>query len=94
LIRNRLRNPPGNPELALAAGCSVGHFARLFESDTGVSPKRFAQRARVERAKELLRDLSWSVSAIAASIGYDLPSFTKFFKATTGLTPTEFRARN
>ena len=42
-------------------------------------------------ARELLRDPSRSVAAIAAQLTYDPSNFTKFFKRFQGCTPKQYR---
>ncbi len=48
--------------------------------------------ARVNIAKQLLRDVEMPVADIAEAVGLDDQSyFSRFFKKRTGLTPSEFR---
>ena len=47
---------------------------------------------RIQKAKELLRDESLSVEAIAEQVGYnDYFYFTKVFKKNTGISPSKYR---
>ena len=48
--------------------------------------------ARVNWAKSLLKDSDLSVGEVSLAIGVDDPSyFTRFFRKSTGMTPSEFR---
>lgn len=60
--------------LAAAAGLSPRTFARRIERATGLSPVRFLQRLRVERAMELLETSRLSLDEIAGQVGYAEPS--------------------
>jgi AraC family transcriptional regulator len=79
-------------ELAARAGMSRAHFVRCFRTHTGISPHRYINQRRVERAKELLCSPSLSLSSIALETGFNSQShFTELFRATTGLTPGQYR---
>jgi YesN/AraC family two-component response regulator len=48
--------------------------------------------ARVNWAKSLLKESDLSVGEVSTAIGVDDPSyFTRFFRKSTGMTPSEFR---
>jgi AraC family transcriptional regulator len=79
--------------LAQTAGMSAHYFGELFKQSTGVSPHQYVLRARIERAKEHLRDSRVSVVEASAITGFvDQSYFTKAFRRVVGVTPTEFRA--
>jgi len=61
-------------DLAAAVGMSPRSFARCVARATGLSPVRFLQRLRVERAMELLETSRLSFDAIAHQVGYAEPS--------------------
>lgn len=72
--RERLGQPFTTGDLAAAAGLSPRTFARRLQRTTGLSPVRFVQRMRVERAIELLETTRLSFEQIAWQIGYAEPS--------------------
>lgn len=81
-------------KLAEEAGISKHHLCRAFKRYMGSTPMRFLAHLRIERAKELLRSSSLSVSTIGADAGFnDLGSFIKQFKKLTGFTPGEFKRK-
>ena len=82
------------PELAEKTGYSADHFVRVFRGLTGVSPKEFIIRQRIDRALALLRESSHTVTQIATQLGYDdLAFFSRQFKERIGVSPDHFRRR-
>lgn len=79
--------------LAGIAGCSRAHFTRLFASVEGLSPAEFVTAQRMSRAAALLGTPGLQVKAIARACGYrDSNYFAKAFRASYGVSPTEFRS--
>jgi len=67
-------------------------FTRMVRRETSKSFREILTSHRIREAKVLLRDSSWTVSAIAYMVGFNSPShFRTFFHQHTGQTPTEFR---
>jgi len=60
--------------LAEAAGLTPRTFARRVTRATGLSPVRFLQRLRVERAVELLETTRLPLDEVARQVGYAEPS--------------------
>lgn len=79
--------------VAEALGVTTRHLRRAFAVNIGISPKRFAQSARLQRAARLARS-STDWSAIAAASGYyDQSHLIGEFRALVGLTPSAYVAR-
>jgi AraC family transcriptional regulator len=79
-------------ELALVAGISPAHFARLFKEVVGDTPHQFVMDYRVERAKALLADRTRALADIAIGCGFsDQSHFNRVFKRLSGKTPREWR---
>jgi AraC family transcriptional regulator len=80
-------------DLARIAEVSRFHFARQFRIRTGESPMGYLLRARIERAKDVLRkDDSATVADIAATLGFaDQSHFTRTFRRFVGTSPTDYR---
>lgn len=72
-------------ELAAAAGLSPRTFARRVERAVGLSPVRFLQRLRVERAVELIETTKLPLDEIARRVGYAEPSTLRRLIARSGL---------
>ena len=65
---------------------------RRFKAATGLSLIDYVQNLRIEHAKRLLETSGEPVDEIAASSGYDNPSFfRRLFKRRCGLAPAEYR---
>jgi AraC-like DNA-binding protein len=79
-------------EMANAAHLSEVQFRKIFRRITGISPLRFVQRRRIERACNLLHTTTESISNIAEASGFcEPPFFHRVFKAWTGMTPRSYR---
>ncbi|KAA6465281.1 helix-turn-helix transcriptional regulator [Acidobacteria bacterium AB60] len=79
--------------LAASIHMSAFHFARLFKATTGQTPHAYVTRLRIERAQELLRTSTSSISAIAQRVGFPGKShFAATFLRLTGIPPHLFRS--
>lgn len=68
------------------------YFGRVFKSVLGVSFKRYVLNARIERAKAMIIDDTYSIAAICEKVGIPNPSyFTKLFKQCTGQLPSDYK---
>lgn len=74
---------------------SINHLNNLFKAETGQTITQYIEEYKIRKAKELLRDTTEPIQAIAASLGfYDQYHFSKIFKKETGATPTQYRKNN
>lgn len=79
-------------DLAKNAGMSEVYFRKLFKSVMGISPSKFITDCKVSRAKELLLEDYLTLEDISERCGFStLSYFHRVFKASTGMTPGEFR---
>lgn len=68
------------------------YLAHAFTRDFGVSPMRYLGKVRCEAARKLLLRGSYTVAAIALSVGYPSVSyFSSVYKKRYGETPQETR---
>ncbi|MGH1372548.1 MAG: GlxA family transcriptional regulator [Cellvibrionaceae bacterium] len=79
----------------MASFCSMSprNFARKFVEKTSLTPARYLENLRVERARELLESTTLSIEAISSQAGFWREermrrSFLKVF----GVTPTIYRS--
>jgi transcriptional regulator GlxA family with amidase domain len=80
--------------LAQAFHVSTRTLLRRVKAQTGESPLVLLQRARVEKAKQLLSDSAWSITQITEAVGYaDVPTFSRLFASYVGETPARYRRR-
>jgi AraC family transcriptional regulator len=69
------------------------HFLRVFRRLTGVTPHQYLISARMRRAALGLASSRHPVLDVALDAGFgDLSTFNKRFRATFGVTPTQYRA--
>ncbi|MBO5487699.1 MAG: helix-turn-helix domain-containing protein, partial [Eubacterium sp.] len=68
------------------------YISQLFKNEIGVGFLTYLTNIRVEKAKKLLVSTSLSVTEIAGQVGYgDYRVFTKAFKKSEGITPSQYR---
>jgi transcriptional regulator GlxA family with amidase domain len=80
-------------EMAAAVGFTPRTFARRVEKATGLSPVRFVQRIRVERASELLETTRMTLEQIAVQVGYSEPStLRRLIHRHQGRAPSRLRS--
>lgn len=71
---------------------SAGYFGELVKTSTGTTAKDMIAERLVSAARELLNDLSLSVTQVGDMLGFEYPQhFVRFFKRRTGRTPKEYR---
>ncbi len=71
---------------------SAQYISQLFKSEIGVNFLAYLTNIRMEQAKKLLLATPLSIADISAQSGYaDYRVFTKAFKKTEGVTPSQYR---
>lgn len=92
--RPRLADRIGVNDLAASVRQSPRTFARRVAAATGLSPIRFLQRLRMERAIEMIETTSLPFEEIAFQVGYSDPSTLRgIIRKASGLGPRDLRAR-
>ena len=77
-------------ELSDITHLSESHFQRIFKSNIGISPTRYLQNLRIEKAKELIK-IRNSFTDIAYDTGFfDQSHFNKYFKINVGMIPKRY----
>ena len=70
------------------------YLYNLFVRYEGISVKAYMIQSILRASGELLRNTGLSVSEIASSVGFsDVCTFSRFFSAHTGISPTSARKR-
>ena len=68
------------------------YISQLFKSEIGVNFLTYLTNLRMERAKKLLLTTALSIAEVSEQSGYaDYRVFTKVFKKTEGITPSQYR---
>lgn len=71
---------------------SKDHFIRLFKKRTGITPSKYINKKKIEKAQFILATDEMSVKDVALTLSFnDYSYFNRLFKKATGLTPQEFR---
>ena len=73
---------------------SASQLQREFSTHFGISPNRYLREVRIGVARHLLESTDLPMSQIGIDCGfYDQSHFSRQFKASTGLTPLNYRNR-
>ncbi|WP_088329114.1 GlxA family transcriptional regulator [Lacimicrobium sp. SS2-24] len=81
-------------ELAAHCAMSTRNFHRLFAQQMGKSPAKYVEKLRLDYARQLLVEKSWSLERIADACGYNnTDSFRRAFQRCFSIAPKEYRER-
>lgn len=93
-LQANLRTAVTVRDLARHFCLSPKYFGEIFKSRTGHSVKEYQRNIRMERAMELLRDSSLSITKIAEEVGLeDQAYFSRVFKSRYQIPPRQIRNR-
>lgn len=93
-VRDRIGESLDLGEVASELGVSRRTLQRLTSTTLGMTPIRYVQHVRLERAVDLLRTTDESVAAIARAVGYqDATTLATLIRRRRGTTPEQIRAR-
>lgn len=94
-IEKNYASPCRLDELAAMVGWSVAHLHQVFREKLNTTPHRMIIRLRLRAARERLVSTNQPVKQIAFECGFlDAAAFVHAFKAGTGMTPGQYRARS
>lgn len=80
--------------LATRAHMSARNFARTFVNETGDTPARYVERARLDAARRMLTGSALPVTAVAARAGFGSEErMRRAFRRQLKIGPAAFRAR-
>ena len=78
--------------VAAHVGVSRSYLHRTFHAVFGCAPGAYLTDYRLDRAIQLLRHSTLSVSAVAASAGFSDPFyFSRLFRRRMGMSPSDYR---
>ena len=79
-------------DIAIVAGMSKFHFARLFRLRMGITPYRYLMNQRLERAKALMRLEARTMAEIADATGFTSSRhLSRAFRRYLGVSPSEWK---
>lgn len=91
-IQDNYAQPLKLTDLATLIDMSVAQIERYFHKIFHLTPRQMLLKVRLDAASVLLASDS-SITDIATQCGYtDHSAFTRQFKATVGMTPSQYRA--
>lgn len=83
---------PSLDELAERAGMSVRNLTRVFRRETGITLKDFAQRVKLQVARDLLLSRELKVEAVASSCGFeDARQLRRLWRDAYGTSVSDWR---
>ncbi|ASA21701.1 AraC family transcriptional regulator [Paenibacillus donghaensis] len=79
-------------QLASTLGYHRAHLSKVFKQRTGLSPKQYLLKVRMDKAQALLNG-PLTIDQVATSVGYnDALYFSRHFRKWCGMSPSEFRS--
>ncbi|GLY01217.1 transcriptional regulator [Actinoplanes sp. NBRC 101535] len=91
-VLDRLAEPVTLEEMAGHARMSVRTFTRRFRDETGMSPRQWLLRRRVEQARILLESTDLAVEAVARHSGLgSATALRQHLHAAIGVAPSAYR---
>ena len=79
-------------DIADSVFLSESRLSHMFKKEVGISPINYLNRFRVDKAKELLKNSTLSVTDIAYNVGFQsLPHFNRIFKDIAKISPGLYR---
>ena len=82
-------------DVAGMLGYSDVYFSKVFKQLFDDNFINYLTNIRIDRAKVLLKDVSFNIKEVGKSVGYaDSNYFTKVFKRSVGMSPSEYRSKH
>lgn len=92
-INKNFKNNISIQSVSAYVGRNPNYFCHIFKKETGVSLSEYIGQLRIKEAKKLLLNTSYMAYEIADKTGFSsYKHFYKYFKKSTGMTPTEYRS--
>ena len=94
-MKNNIANQVNLEEMSQSLGISYAHFSRQFRKELGLSPLKYMTQLRIRHATHMLLYSDASIAQTAFECGFTSTNyFTKVFKSTMKVTPTEYHRIN
>ncbi|MGM7724782.1 AraC family transcriptional regulator [Metabacillus sp. Hm71] len=91
-IQTHYHEPITLDEIAAISGYSRYYFIKQFQQQLNMTPVQYLTKVRIQKAAELLRSTSLTVTDIAAQVGYaNANYFNKVFRKAVGVSAGTFR---
>ncbi len=74
---------------------SKPYLSKYIKEHTGATFQEAVKKARMKKARAMLKETNQTVESIAANVGYEtVEHFNRLFKKTYQMTPVQFRREN
>lgn len=94
-LREHLTQKIRIEDICSAFGYSKTYLSQLFKNQCGVSLMTYYNQKKIDYAKKLIAENSFTFTQISNLLSFDNPQyFARVFKRITGQTPSEFRDSN
>jgi len=95
IMEANIEEPLSMDEISRLVGVSRRQMERLFQRYLGQVPTKYYLELRLQRARELLKQTSLSITEIAVICGFlSPPHFSKCFRSVFGLSPSAERRQH
>ncbi|SFL43898.1 two-component system, response regulator YesN [Gracilibacillus orientalis] len=95
IIERELSSPLTAQYIAQQVNISRSYFSTCFKDIVGETFNEYIRIARINKAKDYLLYTREKIGVISEKVGYsDVKYFSKIFRQTTGLLPSEYRKLN
>lgn len=82
-------------DLAENFNLSKPYLSRYIRQKSGMTFQEAVKRARLKKARKMLKESNQTVESIAETVGYEtVEHFNRLFKKTYNMTPGQFRAQS
>ena len=92
-INNNLYSKVSLESIAKEVKVSPSYMCRQFKKHTGMTTAQFVNMLRTEKIKDILKNTDKPIRAIPEMFGCGVDYLKKVFKAETGMTMQEYRAK-
>jgi AraC family transcriptional regulator, arabinose operon regulatory protein len=93
IMEHELNQPLLVSDISARLRLSESRFEHLFKVETGKTFKIRLRESRLEKARYLLMDPTWSIKEVATAVGYNFtPNFTLDFRKRFGKPPSRYRS--
>ena len=94
-INHHLAEPIYIQKLAYSINLSEKYFISFFKKTMGMTPASYITQVKMKKALEYLHEQNYSVKEVSALVGYaDIYTFSKAFKKTYGISPSNFSCKS
>ena len=82
-------------DLAESFNLSKPYLSRYIRQKSGMTFQETVKKARLKRARKMLKESNQTVESIAETVGYEtVEHFNRLFKKTYNMTPGQYRSQN